>query len=312
MSDPRKLSRRHQDEAPTASSDRPPNARTPEDALAFRAPPADVLWRLAAPLRAYHRPRFFGMEHIDPRRPSLLVGNHTIFGILDVPHLVLAIYRQHGVLVRSLGDRLHFLVPGWGDLLKSVGAVVGTRENCAKLMSAGQHILVFPGGGREVAKRKGEAYKLIWKERTGFARMAIAHGYPITPFASVGPEECFDILVDANDVMKSPLGRFLDRAGITQKLLRGGDAIMPVSRGLGFTMLPRPERFYFSVGTPIDTTCYAGRQDDPDAQLALREQVRCAVEDQIAMLMRVRRSDPRRSLLGSLLRRDREDEDDTT
>ena len=50
-------------------------------------------------------------------------------------------------------------------------------------------MLVFPGSGREVTKRKGEAYKVIWKERTGFARMAIEHGYPITPFASVGPEE---------------------------------------------------------------------------------------------------------------------------
>jgi hypothetical protein len=38
-------------------------------------------------------------------------------------------------------------------------------------------VLVFPGGGREVTKRKGEAHKVIWKERTGFARMAIEHGY---------------------------------------------------------------------------------------------------------------------------------------
>ena len=311
MSDPRKRAPRRDDAAPNPP-DQPADTDAPraaaDDSLAFRPPPAEALWRLSAPLRAYHRPRFFGLQHIDAKRPSLLVGNHTIFGILDVPHLVLAIYRRHGVLVRSLGDRLHFQVPGWGELLKSFGAVVGTRENCSKLMDSGQHILVFPGGGREVAKRKGEAYKLIWKERTGFARMAIAHGYPVTPFASVGPEECYDILVDANDVMASPLGRFLDRAGITKKLLRGGEVIMPLSRGLGFTMLPRPERFYFSVGEPIDTRRFAGRQDDPEAQLALREEVRRAVEDQIAMLMQVRERDPRRSLLGSLLHRDPSDD----
>ena len=63
--------------------------------------------------------------------------------------------------------------------------VLGSPEYCAALMEAGQHILVFPGGGREVMRRKGEAYQLIWKQRTGFARLAIEHGYDIIPFGSV-------------------------------------------------------------------------------------------------------------------------------
>jgi hypothetical protein len=33
------------------------------------------------------------------------------------------------------------------------------------------------------SKRKGEHYKLIWKERVGFARLAIEHGIPIVPVA---------------------------------------------------------------------------------------------------------------------------------
>jgi 1-acyl-sn-glycerol-3-phosphate acyltransferase len=279
----------------------------PRDVLDFQPPPAETLWRLAAPLRAYHRPVFYGLENVDPKSPSLLVGNHTIFGLLDIPHLGIAIYRERGVLVRSLGDRVHFQVPGWGELLTSIGSVVGTRENCARLMEARAHVLVFPGGGREVAKRKGEAYKLIWKERTGFARMAIQYGYPITPFASVGPEECYDIVMDANDVMQSSLGKFLNRTGIAQKFLRGGDAIMPVARGLGFTMVPRPERFYFWIGSPIDSRRFAGRQEDPEALLALREEVRVAVEAGIEKLLAIREKDPQRTLLGSLLRRTRDD-----
>ena len=38
-------------------------------------------------------------------------------------------------------------------------------------------MLVFPGGGREVTKRKGRGLLAHLKERTGFARMAIEHGY---------------------------------------------------------------------------------------------------------------------------------------
>ena len=267
----------------------------------FQPPPVDTVWSLTAPLRAYHRPWFTGLEHIDPARPSLLVGNHTIYGVLDAPHMLVRIYKERGVWVRSLGDRLHFRIPGWGDFLKSLGVVVGTRENCARLMKNGAHVLVFPGGGREVTKRKGEAYKLIWKERTGFARMAIEHGYPITPFASVGPEECYDILVDARDVMKSPLGKFLERTGIMESLLRGGEMIPPIARGLGFTMLPRPERFYFAFGEPIPTRHLRGQHDDPAALFELRETVRDAVEALIRRLQALRARDPRRNLLGRLL-----------
>lgn len=278
-----------------------------DDVLDFKPPPVEALWRLFAPLRAYHRPRFFGLENIDPRQPSLLVGNHTIFG-LDIPHLGVAIYRERGVILRSLGDRAHFRIPGWGELLKSLGAVVGTRENCARLMQTGAHVLIFPGGTREVYKRKGEAYKLLWKERTGFTRMAIEHSYPITPFACVGAEECYDILVDANDVMKSPFGKFLDRTGIIRKFLRGGEAIMPIARGLGVTMIPRPERFYFQVGDPIDTRRFAGKHDDREALLALREEVRVAVESLIEKLLAIRAKDPRRTLLGSFLSRSGDDD----
>ena len=264
--------------------------------LNFRPPPAATLWRLMQPLRVYHRPIFFGLENIDPARPSLLVGNHTIFGLLDAPLMAIGIYHERGVMVRALGDRIHFQIPGWGNFLKSLGVVVGSRENCARLMEGGAHVLVFPGGGREVAKRKGEAYKLIWKERTGFARMAIEHGYPITPFASVGPEECFDILVDANDVLQSPLGKFLERTGIAEKLLRGGDALMPLARGLGFTMFPRPERFYFAFGEAIDTKLFKGKHDDGAALVAVREEVRAAVEAEIAKLLEFRAKDPKRRL----------------
>jgi hypothetical protein len=36
-----------------------------------------------------------------------------------------------------------------------------------------QTILVFPSGSREVFKRRGQQYQLLWRERMGFARLAI-------------------------------------------------------------------------------------------------------------------------------------------
>ena len=72
----------------------------------------------------------------------------------------------------------------------------GTPENCAQLMRQGESILVFPGGSREVFKRKGEQYRLMWKERLGFARLAMAYRCTIVPFAAVGADDCYDIVFD--------------------------------------------------------------------------------------------------------------------
>lgn len=253
----------------------------------FRPPSRAQVRLLMAPSRAYFRPRFFGLEHIDPRRPALLVGNHTLVGVLDAPLFVAQIYEERGVWVRALGDRFHFAVPGWRDLMQRLGVVVGSPETCAALMRAGEHVLVFPGGGREVAKRKGEAYELIWKQRVGFARMAIEHGYPILPFAAVGAEECFDIVWDADDVLESGVGGLLKRTPLYDAV-RGGDALMPFVRGWKGTPLPKPERFYFAVGEAIPTETL---EQTPQAVSELRDRTRARVEALIDELQARRASD---------------------
>ncbi len=48
----------------------------------------------------------------------------------------------------------------------------GIEDYVRSVMQQGYSILVFPGGGREVLKRKGEAYQLIWKQRYGFLKLA--------------------------------------------------------------------------------------------------------------------------------------------
>jgi 1-acyl-sn-glycerol-3-phosphate acyltransferase len=250
-------------------------------------------------LRPWHwltAPKSVGIEQVPDRGPLLFVGNHTIFGVLDAPMMFYELYTKRGIILRALGDHTHFRVPVWGELLRRFGVVDGTREHCAQLMRAHEPILVFPGGGREVAKRKGEKYKLIWKNRVGFARLAIRFGYPIVPFAAVGAEEAFDILLDANDLMASPLGAILGRLGVR------GDVIMPIVKGIGPTPLPRPERLYFYFGAPIDTRRYRGRHQDDEVCFAVRREVERAVRRGIRMLRAEQRRDPERYLLPRLIK----------
>jgi len=205
--------------------------------------------------------------------------------------------------VRGLGDHNHFALPIWRDLLRRIGAVHGTRENCGRLFEAGEAVLVFPGGGREVFKHKGERYRLVWKERVGFARLAIEYGVPIVPFASVGVEDMFEVLLDAEDVIGSPVGALLRALHITERpWFRHGEILPPVARGTGPAGIPRVERQYFLFGEPIDTKRFGGRHEDRETCFALRQEVKAAIERGIAGLQEVRRNDPERYPVQRLLR----------
>ncbi len=256
------------------------------------------------PLKRLLSPVSIGLEHVPRQGPVLLTGNHSIYGLVDIPMLGLEIYEKTGRAVRGLADHIHFALPVWRDLLQAMGAVRGTREICAQLFESGEAVLVFPGGGREVMKHKDERYQLIWKERIGFAHLAIRHGVPIVPFASVGVEDMFDVVADADDILRSPVGDLLRALGITtQPWFRHGEMLPPIARGRGPASLPRLERQYFLFGEPISTEPYAGRHDDRDACFALRDEVKTAIEDQIAALREVREADPERYPVQRLLRR---------
>lgn len=271
--------------------------------IAFDPRQMEEGFRRLEPLRRLLSPVALGLEKVPREGPILFVGNHTVFGVLDAPMLFMSIYEETGRLTRALGDHLHFGLPLWRDVLLGFGAVDGTRENCARLFQAGEPVLVFPGGGREVMKRKGEKYKLVWKERIGFARMAIEHGVPIVPFASVGVEDMFEIVSDAEDILRSPVGDLLRTLGVTQKKwFRGGDMIPPLAVGKGIASLPRLERQYFLFGDAIDTRRFAGRHEDRDACFELRGEVKSVIEQEIHQLAEIRDADPERYPVQRLLR----------
>lgn len=254
-------------------------------------------------LRWYFAPEYLHLERADRRRPTLFVGNHSLYGVLDVLLFADGLYRRRGIVLRSLADRNHFKVPLWRDFVGQTGAVLGTRANCAALMRRGEHILVFPGGAREVFKHRGEAYRLIWKERFGFVQLAIEHGYTITPYATAGAEEAFDVLLDSTHYMNTPLGRYLKRSGLADRYLRGGLEFPPLVRGLGPTLLPRPEQLCFLVGRPLDMSRYQGQEDDTEVLQRARNRVRRSLERLIVEVREYRRRTAAKGGLRRLLNR---------
>jgi 1-acyl-sn-glycerol-3-phosphate acyltransferase len=143
---------------------------------------------------------------------------------------------------------------------------------------------------------------LVWKNRTGFVRMAIEHGYDILPFASVGCDDSYHILFDANDFQRSRVGRWVLNRPRLNQVLRDGDVFMPLVRGVGPTLLPRPEPFWFMIGEPISTSEYAGLEDDTDVLWQLRKQTSDSIDAMIKQLKVLREQQKlsgwRRRLLG--------------
>lgn len=257
--------------------------------LTFSPPPLSRIKKALYLQNKWFDPVFMGLEHLDRSRPALYVGNHTLYGTLDGPLMLLGLYEHKGIFLRSLGDHIHFKVPLWGKLLVENGCVAGTPENCQQLMEAKEHILVYPGGGREVMKNKDELYQLVWKQRTGFARMAMQNGYDIIPFAAIGADDAYTIQYDTNDFYQSRVGKWLQKTGISDKYLRGGDAFVPLATGLG--LLPRPEKIYFAFGERISTTALQTQSENKDLQWQVRQQVEAKIYQLMDDLFALRAED---------------------
>lgn len=266
-------------------------------------PPSKTFARgFIAPFKFYFAPQFYGLDELDVSRPAIYVSNHTILGVFDGYPFGVELYLRKGLILRALADSNHWRIPVWRDIIQqNLGAVEASRENCRALMKRGDSIVVFPGGTREVCKKKGEQYVLKWSDRKGFVRMAMEQGYDIIPVAAVGAEETYTVVQDANDFLKSPFGQFLKMIGVAEKYLKNGDLVPPIVRGIGDTIIPRPAKLYFSFGKRISTARYKAKFDDPKTQDMMKKKVEKALLGEFKKLFEIRDNDTDRSKWRRLL-----------
>ncbi len=266
----------------------------------FVKPDKRTVKRLVQPLEAYFAPEIFGLEHVDKDKPALYVANHSLYGLLDAPLYGAKIYLEKDIMLRSLGDDMHYKVPIWRDWMLKLGLVRASRENCRELMQRGEHILVFPGGTREILKKKDELYTLIWRNRMGFAKMAIENNYDIIPIASIGPEKALEIVKDSDDFHQSILGKIVNMTGLTQKM-RGAEYIPPLVKGLGNTILPKPEKFYAKFGQRISVAPYIGKSEDDNAILNYKTEVEIAINKMMIELLKMQEANEDIGLIRKLI-----------
>ena len=287
--------------SPRSILPKPPEARDPStaelDAIMSQPDHVRAISRLLGavgdrlnPLVDLYRPYVDGLENLPRDGRFLLVGNHTATGMAEVFFIPYYVRRELGVRVRPLADRMMAAQRGPGRaLLAAYGGVVGHPHSARELMQHNETVLVFPGGGREIPKFKGEEYQLRWDGRSGFARVAIAHDYPIVPVGLVGGDDVYQALTERDSAM----GRFIE--GVGARLSGRGDMSMPLVRGVGPTLLPRPQRMYLRFGEAIDTVKPA-RARAATWEQQVKGATQDALEQILTDLLELRADDPFRAL----------------
>ena len=96
-------------------------------------------------------------------------------------------------MVNSVVDNFLFKVPGLNIILEAFHCTPGTVDTCADLLSQGRVLGLAPGGVYE-AQFGDHEYKILWRNRLGFAKAALKANVPILPVFTENIREAFRVL----------------------------------------------------------------------------------------------------------------------
>lgn len=205
--------------------------------------------RWIAPLRRYHRHQVFGLEHVPVHGPALLVINHSC-ATYDAFMLGIEVAVHNGRVPRGLGDDMIFRTPVIDELATTAGIQPASPENGAALLGAGNLVFVAPGGMREALRPSTERYRVRWTKRRGFVRLAYEAQVPVVLIGCPAADD----LLTVYESRLTKLAYFHMRAPL------------PIIRGVGPTLLPRPVQLIHHIAAPLQPP--APEPDRAEAQIA--------------------------------------------
>ncbi len=195
--------------------------------------------RLLGPLRRYHKHRVVGAENVPGHGGALLVVNHSL-ATYDGFLLALALYEETGRLATGLGDKLIFRTPGLRSLALDMGIVPGEPDAGLRMLRQGHLVGVAPGGMREALRPTSERYNIRWDRRRGFVRLAIEAGVPLVLAACPAADEMYTVYENR----------------LTKAAYYNWRLPIPLVRGVGPTLIPRPVELVHHVAPPIHPPQY--------------------------------------------------------
>lgn len=221
--------------------------------------------------RHYFRASAHGVEHIPATGRVLFIANHS--GQLPFDGVVISaaafLEPSQPRLVRSMIEHFVPSVPFASYLFARWGQIIGTPDNCRRLLEQDEAILVFPEGARGISKPFSRRYQLA-PFGHGFLRLALQTGTPVVPVAVIGAEE------QAPAVNLEAVARLLGAPSFP---------VVPYPPFVPLVPLPVKYRLYF--GEPMTFT---GDPDDDDEVLGEKvTAVKRRIESMIHLGLRERK-----------------------
>jgi len=137
----------------------------------------------------WHGYEVVGLENIPETGGALIVFYHGAIPI-DFYYLMSKYILLKGRLIRCVGDRFLFKIPGWSLMMEAFKVIPGTVHSCASILKEGNILAIAPGGVFE-AQFGNERYQLLWKSRVGFAKVALEAKVPVIPMFTLNIREGF-------------------------------------------------------------------------------------------------------------------------
>lgn len=137
----------------------------------------------------WHGYEVVGLENIPVDQPILFVYYHGAIPI-DLYYFLSKVLLFHNKLIHTVADRFLFKVPGWSVIADVLKVIPGTVQTCSSILKEGNMLAISPGGVYE-AQFGDSYYRLMWKKRLGFAKVALDAKVCIIPFFSRNIREAF-------------------------------------------------------------------------------------------------------------------------
>ena len=152
----------------------------------------------------YFRVQTYGIENVPADGRVLLIPNHSGQLPLDGVLIGFAMAKREKSprATRAMIERFFPTVPYLGNLLNSIGAVIGDPANCARMLDNDEAVIVFPEGIRGSGKMYEKRYQLQ-RFGNGFMHLAMQHNTPIIPVGVVGCEETMPAIYNIKPLAKA-------------------------------------------------------------------------------------------------------------
>ncbi|KAL4235744.1 Transmembrane protein 68 [Mactra antiquata] len=146
-----------------------------------------VFWEAQG--RIWHGYEIVGLNRLPETGPAMIIYYHGALPI-DFYYVMAKCLLEKQRQIHAVGDNFLFNIPGFHLMTEVFCVSPGTVHSCAGILENGHILGIAPGGVRE-ALFGDEYYRVMWGNRSGFAKVALQTKVPIIPMFTKNIRESF-------------------------------------------------------------------------------------------------------------------------